>query len=134
MLQPNTRSEIFDVIKQLVENLDAENKETIHLNITSLTKHIEQLRFYLYDKPFDIFSINEIVVYNSIDDRAIQLEGYNVIRKDRSREGGGVAIYYRDHLNVKERNDLIPAEIEAICIEIFKPKSKPILVTTEYSI
>ena len=29
MLQPNTRSEIFDVIKQLVENLDAENKETI---------------------------------------------------------------------------------------------------------
>ena len=29
--------------------------------------------------------------------------------------------------------DLTPEEIEAICIEIFQPKSKPIFVTTLYT-
>ena len=69
---------------------------------------------------------------NDKDDRVILLERYNVIRKDQSREEGGVALYYRDHLNVKERKDLNPEKIEAICLEIFKPKSKATFVTNLY--
>ena len=41
-------------------------------------------------------------------------------------------MYYRVHLNVKERKGLIPEKIKAICIEIFKPKSKSIFVTNLY--
>ena len=103
-----------------------------HINITSLPKHIEQLRFYLYDKSLDILSIHETRLDGSVDNNAIQLEGYNLARKDRSREGGGIAMYFRDHLNVKERTELFPDCIEAVSIEVIKIKPKPILVTTLY--
>ena len=76
--------------------------------------------------------MNETRLDGSIDNCVIKIEGYNLIRKDRSREGGGVAIYFRDHLNVKEHNDLVPENIEAVCIEVIQVKSKPVLVTSLY--
>ena len=30
-----------------------------HLNVVSLTKYIDQLRIYMYDKPLDILTLNE---------------------------------------------------------------------------
>ena len=35
-------------------------------------------------------------------------------------------------INYKVRNDLVPTELEAVCVEITKPHSKPFLVTTVY--
>jgi hypothetical protein len=62
----------------------------------------------------------------------IDLDGYDIVRKDRSRNGGGVCIYLRSSINYKIRNDLIPSELEAVCVEISKPHSRPFLVTTIY--
>ncbi len=103
-----------------------------HINITSLTKHIEQLRCYLHDKPLDILSVSEIGLDRSVDNNIAHVEGYNIARKDRLREGGGVTIYFRDHLNVKKRYDLVPEHLEAVCIEVNKIKLKPIIVTSLY--
>ena len=36
----------------------------------------------------------------------------------------------RSSINYKIRNDLVPSELEAVCIEIIKPHSKRFLVTT----
>ena len=68
----------------------------------------------------------------SIPDGLIDIDGYEVIRKDRSRNGGGVCIYLRNSINFKVRSDLIPTELEAVCLEITKPHSKPFFVTTIY--
>ena len=38
----------------------------------------------------------------------------------------------RSSINYKIRNDLVPSELEAVCIEIIKPHSKPFAVTTVY--
>ena len=76
--------------------------------------------------------MNETRLDGSIDNCVIKIEGYNLIRKDGSREGGGVAIYFRDHLNVKKHSDLVPENIEAVCIEVIQVKSKPVLVTSLY--
>ena len=62
----------------------------------------------------------------------IGLYGYDVIRKDRSRNGGGVCIYLRSSINYKIRKDLVSPELEAVCVEIINPHSKPFLVTTVY--
>ena len=56
----------------------------------------------------------------------------DLIRKDRSRNGGAVCIYLRSSINYKVRDDLVPSELEAVCIEITKPHSKPFLVSTVY--
>ena len=41
-------------------------------------------------------------------------------------------IYLLSSINYKIRNDLVPYELEAVCIEIIKPHSKPFFVTTVY--
>jgi hypothetical protein len=55
-----------------------------------------------------------------------------MIANSRNRESGGVAVDYRSILNVINREDLIQDNIEAICPEVIKPKSKPILITSVY--
>ena len=103
-----------------------------HLNITSLTKHMDQLRIYLHDETFDILSINESRLYSNIDDCFVKIKGYNIVRKDRNRDGGGVAIYYRNHLNVIIRDDFINDELESICLEITKSRCKPWFIASIY--
>ena len=44
----------------------------------------------------------------------------------------GVAIYTRDILNVREMSSFVPENIEAVCLEIIKPTTQPILITTVY--
>ena len=103
-----------------------------HLNITSMLKYIEQLRLYLLNKPVDVFTINETRLDESISNVEVNIQGYNLWRKDRCTYGGGVAIYTRDILNVREMSSFVPENIEAVSLEIIKPKTQPILITTVY--
>ncbi|CAB3997495.1 Transposon Ty3-G Gag-Pol poly, partial [Paramuricea clavata] len=103
-----------------------------HLNVASLPKHIDELRLQLTKQSLDILSINETRLDNTINDGLIHLNGYDVLRKDRNRMGGGIAIYFRDNINIKNRNDLVPDSLEALCVEVRKPKSKPILIVSCY--
>ena len=56
------------------------------LNITSLTKHIDELRILLANYPLDVISINETMKV---------LPGYKIVRRDRNRNGGGVCFYIK---------------------------------------
>ena len=103
-----------------------------HLNITSIPKYIEQLRLYLSNKPVDVFTINETRLDESISNVEVNIQGYNLWRKDKCKYGGGVAIYTRDILNVREMSSFVPENTEAVCLEIIKPKTQPILITTVY--
>lgn len=64
-------------------------------------------------------------MYGDISDNDIAINA-------RNREGGGVALYVESSLNILIRNDLMPAELELICIEIHKPKFRPLLITSWY--
>ena len=45
-------------------------------------------------------------------------------QKDRNRNGGGVALYIRNVVDYKSRNDLINEKLETITIEVCPPKAK----------
>ena len=79
-----------------------------------------------------ILSINETRLDESILNEEVNIPGYDLFRNGRSRSGGGVDIYTRSILNVIERTQFVPKSVEAVCIEITKPKAKPILLTTVY--
>ena len=69
------------------------------LNINSLTKHIDELRIVLSNQCVDILAVNETKLDGSICDIEVTVEGYNIIRRDRSsngRSGGGIcfSIFY----------------------------------------
>jgi hypothetical protein len=65
---------------------------------------------------------------SSFTDNFIHLDSYDIIRKDRSRNGGGVCIYLRSSIKYKIRSDLISSDLEAVCVEITKPHSRPFIV------
>ena len=53
-------------------------------------------------------------------------------QQDRNRNGGGVSMYIKKNIPYSNREDLAVENIELICIEVKKPKSKPLLIATLY--
>jgi hypothetical protein len=102
------------------------------LNIVSLPKKIDEINFSMSNKFIDLIAFNGTRLDANITDNLINLDGYDIVRKDRSRNGGGVCIYLRSSINYKIRDDPVPSELETVCVEIVKPHSKPSVVTTVY--
>ena len=88
------------------------------LNIASLIKHIGELRIFINKTSFDVLCINETRLDQTIKNSEVEVHGYDLVRHDRNRNGGGVrvAIYIREIIPYSERNSLIPDNIEAISV------------------
>ena len=68
------------------------------LNINSLTKHIDELRILLDDYSIDILSLNETKLDESIKSCELHIPGYELIRRDRDRNAGGVCFHLKNRL------------------------------------
>ena len=95
------------------------------------TKNFESIRL-INKTSFDLVCINETRLDQTIKNSEVELQGYDLVRRDRNRHGGGVAIYIRKVIPYLERKCLIPDNVEAICLEIQKPNAKPIIISTWY--
>lgn len=102
------------------------------LNITSLPAHIDELRIWVENQNLDLLAINETRLASSIPDSCVTIKGYKIIRKDRNRNGGGVAIYIRDSVVFVNHTDIVPINIEALCVDIVKPSGRPFCVIACY--
>ena len=102
------------------------------LNINSLIKHIDDLRILLADRSIDILSFNETKFDDSIKSCEVRIPGYEFIRCDRNRQGGGVGLYIKTSINFAVRSDLYVSNLENLSIEIRKPNSRPFLIATWY--
>ena len=102
------------------------------LNIASIPKYIDLIRISDFFRSFDLLAFNETRLHPSISDKEVNLFGYDIIRKDRCRKGGGVCIFLRNSVNYRKRNELIPDDLEGVCLEIINPYSKPFIVATVY--
>ena len=105
------------------------------LNITSLLKHIDELRVFLNDQNIHVLAINETRLNECIFDQELKVQGYDIIRRDRStngRFGGGVCFYIRSNISYSVRTDLESQLLEIISIEIRTHNSKPFVITSWY--
>ena len=76
--------------------------------------------------------LNETKLNQDICDELLQIDGFQKInRKDRSRHGGGVAIYVKDGIKCQKRDDF-NSDIEFLSVELDIKYVKPIIVTTTY--
>ena len=66
---------------------------------------------------FLILALNETRLDSSISDDLVSVDGYDLIRADRNRNGGGVCIYARCNINYLKRPDLVPNSFEAVSLE-----------------
>lgn len=100
------------------------------LNVVSLPLHIDEIRLMLSQNYFDILALNETRLDQYYND--IYVQGYDIVRHDRNRSGSGVYIYVRKSINFVKRSDLVPENLEAVCIEVTKPNSRPLIVSSIY--
>ncbi|CAH1245976.1 ANTXR1 [Branchiostoma lanceolatum] len=104
-----------------------------HQNIRSLPAKHTDLQILSAESQMDIIGLTETHLNEHFPDNIIQLPGYVLLRKDRgSRHGGGIAMYIKDSLAFKERNDLCVDGLEALWIELTPPKSKHLLLCCAY--
>ena len=80
----------------------------------------------------DILAINETKLNESVMKGEVNICGYDIVRRDRKRGGGGVCFFVKNSINFSTRRDLNIDELEIICREIQSPLSKPFLVLTWY--
>lgn len=104
----------------------------VSLNIVSLPLHLDEFRIWLAEQNIDIIAFNETRLDSNINDNQVRLNNYELVRKDRNRNGGGVCVYIKNHINYKVRLDLMSEETESIVIEIVKPNSKPFAIIVAY--
>ena len=102
------------------------------LNIASFPKHLDEIRLLLHDKKLDVLALNETRLDSSISDDLMSIEGYDILRSDRKRNGWGVCIYVRCHVNYENRPDLIPNDLEAVCLEIKQANSTSFIFSSVY--
>ena len=79
-----------------------------------------------------ILAINETKIGPTLPDTIFEVDGYKLIRKDRSQRGGSIAFYVRDSLNYILRQDLPTHSLELACIEIRPQRSRPFIIISWY--
>ena len=88
------------------------------LNVNSLQLHLDEIICLVNENGIHTLAVNETKLDNEITDNLLEIEGYTLHREDRSRNGGGVAVYVRNSLKHNRRTDIPDKSLELVCIEI----------------
>ena len=60
----------------------------------------------------------------------VGVDGYDLLRADRTRNGGGVCIYIRCNINYQKRPDLVPNDLEAVSLEVRQANSQSFIISS----
>jgi exonuclease III len=104
----------------------------IHVNARSVVNKLTELSVLAHKTKASIIAVSETWLDSTITDSEAKVEGYNLVRKDRDRHGGGVCLYIRENLSFNPRLDLQRQDVEAVFVDIMLPKTKPITVGAMY--
>ena len=73
------------------------------LNVFSLLGRVDQLNISIEEEKPHMIGINETKIDYSISDTDIQIEGYEVVRREqRNKWGGGVALYIHKSISAMQ--------------------------------
>ena len=98
----------------------------IHLNINSILTKIDEIHYLAKLTNATVIGLSETKLDNTVLSSELEIEGYDLVRSDRSRRGG-VACFIKNSISYNcKPNFCINAE--CIFIELFLPKSKPVLI------
>ena len=109
---------------------DVRALDIFHLNTRSIRNKTEYINNIVDD--YHILCFSETHLDDSVDSASIQFQGFDSpLRKDRSRNGGGVMMYMSNLLKYTRRHDLESQRLETIWVEV-NLKSFTVLVCCFY--
>ena len=104
----------------------------INLNINSLLPKIHELRQIAKDTKATIIGITESKLDKTVPDNEIHIDGYNMVRKDRTRRhGGGVCCYVKND-RIFNLRELFGNDFGNIFLDILLPNTRTILIGILY--
>ena len=71
------------------EMLNKRGLHFLHVNINSVLPKLEEIRYIARSVNLSVIGLSESKLDNSVNDNEISIPGYDIMRKDRSRNGGG---------------------------------------------
>lgn len=101
---PTNNVSLNSVIPKAVLNtILSDNKLNLcHINVQSLCARrlskFEELKSTFSNSKLDIVCMTESWLGSSISDSMIAIDGYNIVRNDRNRHGGGICVYFKKGL------------------------------------
>lgn len=99
------------------ESFSCNTLSIYHLNIRSLRNKICDIIHIV--EEHDIVFFTESHLDFSVHSENIQLPGFDVpIRRDRNNAGGGLIVYFKNHLNFRRRADLELPDLESMWFEL----------------
>ena len=110
----------------------------IHLNIGSLSYHIDELRNLItaIDLDIEVIGITESnLKQNDTNITNVEIQGYSVEHSPTEANKGGALMYINKALNYKTRKDLEiykPKKLESTFIEVLKPRERNVIVGCIY--
>ena len=104
----------------------------LHSNVRSILPKLPEIRLLLSQTKATVFAASETWLDSTVNDGELSIPGFNVVRRDRNRNGGGVAMFIRDSVAFNPRPDLAVDGLEAIWIELLLPRTKGILICSLY--
>jgi len=85
-----------------MNNNPTENLHICHVNYQSLLAHLDEFRDFVTNSGYNIICLSETWLRPSVSDHLVRLQGYYLVRRDRTgRAGGGVAFYIQEHLRAE---------------------------------
>ena len=88
----------------------------LYTNCCSLLPKLDHLRLLASTQNPHIIGITETWLDDSISDSELMVPGYQLVRRDRDRHGGGIAMFVQDHLPFT--TSLSHAHAELLVIEV----------------
>ena len=84
------------------------------------------------EHKFHILGLSETRLSKAIIDSAVELEGFDIHRKDRDTNGGGVAIYVNSTISHNRRYDIDDPLLEIVAVEITPFHARSFIVICWY--
>lgn len=103
-------SHVMKTIPQIILNLRLKHffnsLNVAHINVCSLYPKMFNLREIMQDSPIKVLCLSETWLNNVHTNKMVHIDGYKIIRHDRSRSdrrgtSGGVCMYISDELSFK---------------------------------
>ena len=76
----------------------------VHVNINSLLPKIDELRDFITKNNIAVLGVTETKLDASISNNELEIVGYELLRCDRNRHGGGIACYIRKYISFNTKS------------------------------
>ena len=91
----------------------------------SLAPKIDEVRYCAQDANLDLICLTETWLQSHIEDNAVSINGFNLVRKDRQLGvHGGICVFVKNSIPFIVLDDLIISTVEVLWIEL-RPKRLP---------